>query len=103
MKRIKKTDTVMVISGREQGKSGAVIEISTKKNAVKVKQIGLVSKHQKPRKMGQSGGIKKIESWIDLSKVMPICLSCKKVTRGHTNMLQSGIRVRTCGKCKEIF
>lgn len=103
MERIKKNDTVVIISGKEKGKSGAVIEISTKKNAVRVKQVMLMVKHQKPQRMGQAGGLKKIESWINVSKVMPVCSSCKKVTRMHTNVVESGVRVRSCGKCKESF
>jgi large subunit ribosomal protein L24 len=103
MERIKTKDTVVVISGKEKGKTGAVFDISHKKDAVKVKNVMLVTKHQKPRGMGMSSGIMQKEAWISLSKVMPNCTSCNKATRVKAKVLDSGESVRVCGRCLENF
>ena len=62
--RIKKNDTVMVISGKNKGKTGVVIDVLVKKNKVLVKDIGMVAKHTKARKQGDVAGIKRKESYI---------------------------------------
>lgn len=103
MERIKKSDTVSVLTGKDKGKSGKIIEILPKKGKVMVKGIALVTKHAKARKQGEVSSIKKQESYIDLSNVMPICTSCKKPARIGTKQLDSGKNARTCKRCKEIF
>ena len=103
MARIKKNDTVLVLSGKDRGKQGAVIAILPKKDKVMVKDVALVTKHVKARKAGEVAGIKKQESFIDLSNVMPICGTCKKPCRVNAKMLESGKKARICGRCKEIF
>ena len=107
MKRIKTNDNVVIISGKEKGKRGTVLEISSKKDAVQVEKIALVSKHQKQKNsMGaavRSNGIKKIESWIPLSKVMPFCSHCDKASRIVIKVLESGLSDRACCRCKQAF
>jgi len=108
MKRIKLDDTVIVISGREKGKQGTVLEISSKKDAVCVNGVSLVSKHQK-QKAPMSGapskfkGVRKVESWIPLSKVMPFCSQCDKAARVVVKMLELGQSSRACSRCKQVF
>lgn len=101
--RIKKNDTVFVTSGRDKGKRGTVIEVKPKKNKVMIKDVAMVSRHAKARKQGETSGIKRKESYIQLSKVMPVCKACKKPCRINSKVLQEGKRVRVCGSCKEIF
>jgi len=101
--RIKKNDAVKVISGRDKGKTGSVIEILPKKKKILVKGIAMVTKHAKPRRQGETGGIKKKESYIGLSSVMPVCSACKKPTRVNTKQLSEGERVRVCNRCQEVF
>jgi len=104
MKRIKTNDNVVVISGQDKGKSGVVLEISQRKDAVKVKGVTLVSKHQKPRSMGAAApGIKKMEAWIPLSKVMLFCSHCGEASRVGMKTLESGESARACCRCKQIF
>jgi large subunit ribosomal protein L24 len=103
MERIKKNDTVSVILGKDKGKSGKVIEILSKKGKVMVKGIAFVTKHMKARKQGETSSIKKLESYIDVSNVMPICSSCKKPTRIGSKVLDSGKRMRICKRCNESF
>ena len=103
MERIKKNDTIQVIVGRDKSKKGKVIEILPKKGKVLVKGIALVTKHFKPRRQGEVAGIKKIESYLDLSNVMPICTSCNKPTRTGSKRITDGKNVRICCRCKEQF
>jgi large subunit ribosomal protein L24 len=101
--RIKKNDKVVVLSGKDKQKQGAVIEILPKIGKIKVKDVAVVTRHCKARKAGEIGGIKKEESFIDMAKVMPICVSCKKACRVQTKILENGKRARSCGRCEAIF
>jgi large subunit ribosomal protein L24 len=101
--RIKKNDLVRVISGKDKNKEGSVIRVLPKKGKVLVKDVAVVTRHVKPRKAGEQGGIRKEESYIRLSKVMPVCSACKKAARINTKLLEGGKRARMCNRCKEIF
>jgi len=101
--RIKKNDTIVVLSGKDKAKQGEVIAILKKKGKVLIKGIALVTRHVKARKAGEFAGIRKEESFINLSNVMPICTSCKKACRINSKLLDMGKKVRICNRCKEIF
>ncbi len=101
--RIKRDDTVMVISGKDKGKSGKVIEVVAKDNKAFVKDIAMVTKHAKPRRQGDAGGIKKKESPVPLSSLMPVCSACGKPCRINTKQLSEGRHARICNRCKEVF
>ena len=101
--RIKKNDMVHVMSGKNKGKEGAVIAILPKKGKVMVKDVAIATHHVKPRRAGEPGGIRKEESFIDISRVMPICSSCKKPSRVNVKQLDAGKSARMCNRCKEIF
>lgn len=102
--RIKKGDTVVVLSGKDKGKRGAVITVSQQDDKVLVKDIAMVTRHTKARKQGEVAGIKKRESYVPLCKVMPVCKACHKPCRVNVTVAQeTGKNVRLCNKCKEIF
>ena len=101
--RIRKNDTVRVISGKNKGKEGAVIAILPKKGKVMVKNVAIATQHVKPRRAGEPGGIRKEESFIDMSHVMPVCSSCKKPSGVNVKQLDTGKSARVCNRCKEIF
>lgn len=101
--RVKKNDLVKVIAGKDKNKEGSVIQVLPKKGKVLVKDVAVVTRHVKPRKAGEQGGIRKEESYIRLSKVMPVCTACKKVARVGTKVLEDGKKARMCSRCKEIF
>lgn len=101
--RIKKNDTVIVLSGKDRDKKGTVIEVLPEKGKVLVKDIGIVTRHAKARKQGDVAGIKKEESYINAAIVMPICGSCKHPCRVNMKLMENGKRARICNKCKEIF
>ena len=95
---VKTGDTVMVLSGKSKGMKGEVIAVSPKEDKLIVKKVNLVTKHVKPRKMGEPGGLIDVESALYASKVQLVCPKCNQATRiGHSN----GKRV--CKKCGNEF
>ena len=77
-------DEVIVINGKDRGKKGKVLEVSPSEGKVIVEGVNVVSKHVKPRKMGEQGGIIKAESALYADKVQLVCPKCKQPTRvGH--------------------
>ncbi len=103
MMRIKKNDTVCIITGKDKNKTGKVIEILHKKDKVMIKGLALSTKHLKPRRQGEVAGIKEVENYIHSSKVMPVCTSCNKPVRVNAKTIDTGQKVRICNQCKEIF
>ena len=95
---IRKDDKVVVLSGKDKGKQGKVIKADPKAMKVIVEGVNVATKHQKPRKQGEEGGIFKVETPIYSSKVQLVCPKCGKATRvGHK--LADGKKVRVCKKC----
>lgn len=95
---IKKGDEVMIISGKDKGKKGKILEVSPKEQKVIIENRNMVTKHVKPKKQGQLGGIVKAEGAIYACKVMPVCPKCDKPTRvGHD--MKNDKKIRVCKKC----
>ena len=96
--KIKKNDKVVVLSGKDKGKTGKVLGTVPSEAKVVVEGINMVTCHIKPRKQGEEGGIIQRETPIYASKVMLVCPKCGKPTRvGHT--VVDGKKVRACKKC----
>ena len=96
--RIKKGDTVQVLSGNDKGKTGEVLEVLPKAEKVIAKGINVRKKHVKPRKQGEEGGILSIESAIHASKLAVVCPKCNKPTRRGI-VIEYGEKSRVCKKC----
>ena len=99
--KIKKGDTVLVIAGRERGKSGKVTRVAPAQGHLFVERLNLVKRHQKPRGTQGGGGILEKEAPLDLSNVMYLCGKCSKPVRLGRKELQDGRRVRICRSCGE--
>ena len=95
---IKRDDKVIVLSGKDKGKEGKVLSVDPKAGKVIVEGVSVASKHSKPRKQGEKGGIIKVETPIYACKVMVICPKCGKATR-VAHKLENGKNVRVCKKC----
>jgi len=95
---VKKGDMVMIISGKDAGKKGRVLEVMPKDNRVVVEKANIVKKHQKPTKSMPQGGIMDKEAPIHISNVMLYCTECNSVTRKSIKMTGEG-KVRVCKKC----
>ena len=100
---VKKGDTVVVLSGKDKGKQGKVLEVSPKEQKVIVEGISMATKHVKPRQAGQPGGILQVEAPMHACKVMLVCPKCGKPTRLAHKVLADGSKTRLCKKCGETF
>lgn len=79
--RIKKNDLVCVITGKDKGRTGRVLEVFPKEGKCIVEKIGMVKRHQKAKQTGQPAGIIEKSLKISLAKVMPFDGSSKKPSR----------------------
>ena len=95
---VKSGDTVVVLSGKSKGVKGEVIAVSPKEGKVIVKKVNIVTKHVKPRKMGEQVGLVPVESALYASKVQLVCPKCGKATRVGR---KDGKRV--CKQCANEF
>lgn len=100
---VKTGDTVMVISGKDKGKTGKVLEVSPKEGKVIVEKINIATKHMKPRQQGTQGSILKVEAPMYASKVMLVCPKCNKATRLAHSIEEDGTKKRRCVKCNATF
>ncbi len=98
---VKTGDEVIIISGKDKGKSGKVIAVSPAEGKVIVEKCNMVTKHVKPRKAGDPSGIVKAEGALYASKVQLVCPKCKKQTRVAHKFDDKGNKIRICAKCKE--
>ena len=96
--KIKKDDKVIVLSGKDKGKQGKILSADPKAMKVVVEGVNVATKHQKPMKQGQEGGIIKIETPIYASKVQLVCPKCDKGTRVGYKLVD-GKKVRVCKHC----
>lgn len=101
--KIKKNDTVVVLSGKDKGKKGKVLSVNPEKRMVIVEGVSVAAKHKKPTRMGETGGIIKQETPIYASKVMNVCAKCNAPSRVGRKILEDGTHVRYCKKCGETF
>jgi large subunit ribosomal protein L24 len=100
---IKKGDTVVVITGKDKGKKGKVLEAMPKTSKVIVENVNMVTKHQKPSAKVQQGGIIHQEAPITVSNVMVWDEKAKSGTRVGYKVLEDGKKVRVSRKSGEIL
>jgi len=101
--KIKKGDTVMVIAGRERGKTGKVLRLDLANGKVVVEKLNIIKRHTKPNAQVKQGGIIEKEAPIALSNVMFLCPVTQKPTRLGTRVLEGGRRVRVSKRAKEVI
>lgn len=95
---VKRGDTVLVLAGKDNGKTGKILAAYPKENRVLVEGVNIATKAKKPRSAQEKGGIFKEEAPIDASNVMVVCPVCGKATRVAHSVID-GKKVRTCKKC----
>lgn len=98
--KIKNGDTVLIISGKDRGKKGKVINVFPKENRIVVEGANLRKKHTKPRRQGEKGQIVEIAAPLNISNVKLICPKCKKATRVGYKVVEKN-KFRICKKCKQ--
>ena len=95
---IKTGDNVQIMSGKDKGKQGKVLEVSPKEKKVIVEGRNLVTKHVKPKQAGQLGGRVQAEGALYASKVQLVCPKCDKLTR-VAHKIEDGKKIRVCKHC----
>lgn len=100
---IKKGDTVMVLAGKEKGKTGKVLKVNPKKQTVVVEKVNFIKRHTRPTKKAPQGGIIEKEGPIHVSNVNLVCPKCTTHVRIRKRILDDGRKVRACVKCGEIL
>ncbi|MFH1624877.1 MAG: 50S ribosomal protein L24 [Pseudomonadota bacterium] len=99
---IKKDDAVMVIAGKEKGKTGKILKVIPEKNRAIIEKVNLIKRHTRPSQTSK-GGILEREGSIHLSNVMVQCKKCNSPVRTRKKILDDGKKVRVCSKCEEIL
>lgn len=100
---VKKGDTVVVLSGKDKGKKGKVLEVLPSEGKVVVENTNMITKHQKANKQVKQGGIIHREAPMFASKVAVYCPNCGTGRRVAHDTLADGKKVRKCVKCGEIL
>lgn len=101
--QIRKNDSVMVIGGKERGKTGKVLRVISDKDAVIVERLNMVKRHSKPRGPQQPGGIVEKEAAIHASNIMILCDKCNAPVRIGHKVLADGKKIRICRRCNEAL
>ncbi|MEJ2698065.1 MAG: 50S ribosomal protein L24 [Desulfuromonadales bacterium] len=99
---VKKDDMVMIIAGKDKGKSGKVLKVFPAKGRVVVENLNVVKRHSRPTRTNAQGGIVEKEAPIDASNLQLLCGSCNKPIRTGIRFLEDGSKARYCKKCNEI-
>lgn len=100
---VKTGDEVIVINGKYRGQKGKVLDVSPSEGKVIVEGINIITKHVKPRRMGEVGGLVKAESALYADKVQLVCPKCHEATRVGHAFNDDGKKVRVCKKCGAQF
>lgn len=99
---VKKNDMVMIIAGKDKGKTGKVLRVLAEKNRLIVENLNMVKRHTRPNQANSQGGIIDKESPLAASNVLLVCSSCNKPARTGVRALEDGTKARYCKKCNEI-
>ena len=95
---VKSGDEVEIISGKDKGKRGKVIQVSVSERKVIIEGANMGTKHVKPKSAGQTGGIVKAEGALYADKVQLVCHKCSKAVRTGAEV-KDGKKIRVCKKC----
>ena len=101
--KIRKKDMVLVVTGKDAGKKGRVLEVLTKKSLALVEGVNFVKRHTKPNpQRNVKGGIMEREAPVHVSNIMLICPECGKAARLGSRRLEDGRKVRICRACQGV-
>jgi large subunit ribosomal protein L24 len=101
MARIRKGDMVTVLSGKDKGKSGKVLQLWPARDRALVEKINVMKHFDRPTQRNQAGGIVARETPIQLSKLTLSCNKCQRPVRVAWTIAADGSKSRVCGKCKQ--
>lgn len=96
---VRKGDRVEVKVGKDKGMVEEVIEVFPRENKIRVKDVNMLTKHQKPTQQNQQGGIIQVEGKIDASNVLLYCDHCGRGVRYGKRINEDGTKTRVCKRC----
>ena len=97
--KIRKGDTVTVISGNDKGKHGKVLAVLSSRESIVVEHLNMKKRHVRPRAQGQKGELVQVAAPIRVSRVMILCTKCSKPTRVGYVFDAAGKKQRVCKRC----
>lgn len=106
--KIKKNDKVMIIAGKDNGKTGKVLQVFPERQRASVEGLNLLIKHLRPRREGEKGQRIEFPAPLNMSNVMLVCTKCGKPTRVAYQVTPGAdggkkTKVRVCKKCKQVI
>jgi large subunit ribosomal protein L24 len=101
--KIRKEDTVKIISGKDKGKSGKVRRVLPKQQRVIVDGLNMIKRHSRAKRGTRQAGIIELEGPIAVSNVKLMCPKCGNTARIGFNILDDGRKARICSSCREII
>lgn len=104
---IKKNDKVTILSGKDKGKSGKVLQVLPKEGKISIEGLNLLIKHLRPQRQGEKGQRIEFPAFINASNVSLVCPKCGKATRNAHKIVKvegkKDKKFRVCKKCQEII
>jgi len=98
--KVKKGDSILIIAGKDKGRTGKIMKALPKDNKILIEGINLKKKHVRPKREGEKGQVVEIPAVMDVSNVKLICPKCGKVTRvGY--LIEGDQKFRICKQCKQ--
>ena len=101
--KIRKNDTVMVMSGKDKGKKGKVRFANPKEEKLVIEGINFIKRHARATGKARQAGVIELEAPLHISKVMYLCDKCSKPGRIGFRFLEDGKKVRFCRVCQEVI
>ncbi len=101
--RIKKSDTVVINSGKDRGREAKVLKVYPSVGKILAEGINMRKVHKRPRRSGEKGSIVEMHFPFAEAKAMPKCPHCGRATRVAFSVSAEGIKGRVCKKCKREF
>jgi large subunit ribosomal protein L24 len=101
--RIRKDDTVVIITGKDRGKKGKIRRAFPDEDRVVVEGLNMIKRHSRARRATRQAGIIELEAPIHVSDVMLVCNKCGNPTRINFRFLDDGKKVRICNSCREVI
>ena len=101
--KVRKNDTVQVLSGRDKGKTGKVTRVLKADERVVIDGINIRKRHTRAQRPGEQGGIVEFPAPLHLSKVGVVCPKCGRATRVGFRTLEDGTKVRVCKRDGEVI
>ena len=100
--RVKKGDMVIVLAGKDKGKTGKVLKSIPEKGKIVIEKINIIKTHKRPDQKSKGGVVEK-EGSIHISKVGLFCNKCNTAVRIKSKVLEDGKKIRLCGKCNDVI